>query len=134
VFAKVQWAGCGSQFRGNLLAASGVFLFGGKRAPTDALPGNTPRLGIPTELRSQVHGFEEKVTAIMDTGTKRLFGIKRSFLLVAVVVVAAIGIAAFIFLSQKAAAHTYFTEPVQRGPIASSSRSRPDSSCACRGA
>jgi len=53
----------------------------------------------------------------MDTGTKRLFGIKRSFLLVAVVVAAAIGIAAFIFLRQTAAAHTYFTEAVQRGPI-----------------
>lgn len=51
------------------------------------------------------------------SGVKRRFGRKRSILLTAVVVLAAVGIAGVLLVRQKAAAYAYFTEPVQHGPI-----------------
>ena len=51
----------------------------------------------------------------MDSGIKKSFSHKR-FLLLAAAAVGVVVIAAF-FWRQKAAAYTYFTAPVQRGPI-----------------
>src|SRR3990172_12682916 len=72
--------------------------------------------GPPERKRRRAgEALPQKATVNMDSGIKKSFRHKR-FLLLAAAAVGVVVVVAF-FWKQKAAAYTYFTAPVQRGPI-----------------